>query len=402
MYLEQLILKHQAHRGCLKIELFKDGMDFYFPERSAAARFISFLENVAPIQVKTSKKLISADLKSNTANFKFTNYVEICPLCKDDLVFLPAKVANRLGNIARLVLVKNISNIVHFIDPLTGQTANMTSEAYWRTNLRPLITAARSRLTQYVVLGKEPVVLRPNAAQRIHTKISQKKSRLAHLTLARQADMGNNDAQVEERSHIGYLLKAGDVCVGYDLRETQWVNDEAEEMRETFPDVIIVRKLYGGGEKSRFWKLRRLDMELAEEVVNQRNDMDVDEEDFLQEVEADKEMRSNMNLFKSEALKRKKSANTTVNMVEDKDNDESEDESDDQRIKLEELLDGLDLDASPDNENMNDHESTAILEEGDKAAQDGITFIHREDARNIRSKDAAVAVTSFGQEFLSK
>jgi nonsense-mediated mRNA decay protein 3 len=143
-------------------------------------------------------------------------------------------------------------------------------------------------------------------------------------------------------------------------------------------------------------------MELAEEVVNQRNDMDVDEEDFLQEVEADKEMRSNMNLFKSEALKRKKATKEAVDMVEDKDNDESEDGSDDQRVKLEELLDGLDLDASPDHEMTKDHESAAILEEGEKAAQDGITFIHREDARSIRSKDAAVAVTSFGQEFLSK
>lgn len=88
LYLEQLILKHEAHRGCLSIETFRDGMDFYFPDKSKAARFISFLENVVPIKVKTSKKLVSTDDKSNVANFKFTNLVEICPLCKDDLLFL--------------------------------------------------------------------------------------------------------------------------------------------------------------------------------------------------------------------------------------------------------------------------------------------------------------------------
>jgi nonsense-mediated mRNA decay protein 3 len=51
LYLEQLILKHGAHRGCLSIEVFGDGMDFYFPDKGKAARFISFLENVVPTKV---------------------------------------------------------------------------------------------------------------------------------------------------------------------------------------------------------------------------------------------------------------------------------------------------------------------------------------------------------------
>jgi nonsense-mediated mRNA decay protein 3 len=38
LYLEQLILKHGAHRGCLSIETFRDGMDFYFPDKGKAAR----------------------------------------------------------------------------------------------------------------------------------------------------------------------------------------------------------------------------------------------------------------------------------------------------------------------------------------------------------------------------
>ena len=52
LYLEQLILKHGAHRGCLSIETFKDGMDFYFPDKGKAARFISFLEDVVPMKVR--------------------------------------------------------------------------------------------------------------------------------------------------------------------------------------------------------------------------------------------------------------------------------------------------------------------------------------------------------------
>lgn len=51
LYLEQLILKHGAHRGALSVETFRDGMDFYFPDKGKAARFITFLENCVPIKV---------------------------------------------------------------------------------------------------------------------------------------------------------------------------------------------------------------------------------------------------------------------------------------------------------------------------------------------------------------
>ena len=79
-------------------------------------------------QTKMSKKLIGTDDKSNVSNYKYTSYVEICPLCKDDLLYLPPKTARQLGNISRLVLVKNISNMIHFLDPMTGQTASMNSD----------------------------------------------------------------------------------------------------------------------------------------------------------------------------------------------------------------------------------------------------------------------------------
>jgi nonsense-mediated mRNA decay protein 3 len=58
LYLEQLILKHGAHRGCLSIETFRDGMDFYFPDKGKAARFMAFLESVVPAKVSSSRQVI--------------------------------------------------------------------------------------------------------------------------------------------------------------------------------------------------------------------------------------------------------------------------------------------------------------------------------------------------------
>lgn len=399
LFLEQLILKHGAHRGCLNIETFRDGMDFYFPDKGKASRFIAFLENVCPVKIKTSKKLISTDDKNNLTNFKYTNYVEICPLCKDDLLLLPPRTARNLGNIARLVLVKGISNVIHLIDPLSGQTASLTGDAYWRDPLRPLITAARSRMTRYVVLGKEPILLLQNVSKRKTNR--KQRSRLASLTLAREEDLGTNDAQYDEKSHVGYLLKAGDVCLGYDLKETQFADDEAESLREQgkFPDFVVVRKLYGSaatGEgsttKKRIWRLQRLDVDIAEQttkrVKKDAAEDDEDEEDFMQEVEADREMRGNMNLYKSELVARKADAMNAET--------EGDEDDDDQRIKLDELLDGLALDDGPDGPNGGE-------QEGDSSTgQHGLAYIGREDARHIRQKDTAIAlIGSMDNDFLA-
>ena len=359
--------------------------------------------------MKTSKKLIGTDDKSNVSNYKYTNYVEICPLCKDDLLYLPARTARNHGNISRLVLVKSISNVIHLIDPLTGQTAQLSAESYWRDPIRPVITAARSRMTRFVVLGQEPFFLRRNVSKRSTTR--KQRSRLANLTLARESDLGLNDQQFEERSHIGYLMKAGDVCVGFDLTETQFVEDEAESMRSSgkLPDVVIIRKLYGGvangdadAAKKRKWKLQRLDARVAESMKSGRaakkgaEDDDMDEEDFMREVEADRDMRDQMNLYKSEIFKQQENERESNDAMVDEDNDDD----DDQEIKLEELLDGLQMNDGPDQEDdLSDNIEEFGVEEGEKAAKDGIHYVGREESRLVKDKEGAIPQSSFGKEY---
>ncbi|ACI65023.1 nonsense mediated decay protein 3-like protein [Thalassiosira pseudonana CCMP1335] len=405
LYLEQLILKHGAHRGCLSIETFKDGMDFYFPDKGKANRFISFLEDVVPMKVKSSKKLIGTDDKSNVSNYKYTNLVEICSLCKDDLLFLPKKLARSIGNINRLVLVKNVSNVINVIDPLTGQTGNIESDAYWRDPFRPVITAARTRLTRYVILGKDPVFLERNM------------SKLASITAARESDLGANDSQMEEHSHLGYLMKSGDVCMGYDLTEAQLVDDEAEELRTSgkLPDFVFVRKLYGGvatGEsdaaKKRMFKLKRLDVKDGEEDKPRKKKKDaemenVDEEDFMQELEADKEMRTRVNIYKSDVVAKRDDG--------DSGEEDDEEDEDDQKITLDELLDNLVLDSKPDaaddvmgeeagEEQQQQLQFTGV--EGERAALDNIAYVGRDEAINVNAKDTAVPVAGnvWGKDFL--
>lgn len=366
-------------------------------------------------QVKSSKKLIGTDDKSNVSNYKYTNLVEICSLCKDDLLFLPKKLARSIGNINRLVLVKNVSNVINVIDPLTGQTGNIESDAYWRDPFRPVITAARTRLTRYVILGKDPVFLERNMSKKAVGK--KQRSKLASITAARESDLGANDSQMEEHSHLGYLMKSGDVCMGYDLTEAQLVDDEAEELRTSgkLPDFVFVRKLYGGvatGEsdaaKKRMFKLKRLDVKDGEEDKPRKKKKDaemenVDEEDFMQELEADKEMRTRVNIYKSDVVAKRDDG--------DSGEEDDEEDEDDQKITLDELLDNLVLDSKPDaaddvmgeeagEEQQQQLQFTGV--EGERAALDNIAYVGRDEAINVNAKDTAVPVAGnvWGKDFL--
>mmetsp|Transcript_14558 Transcript_14558/g.20979 ORF Transcript_14558/g.20979 Transcript_14558/m.20979 type:complete len:183 (+) Transcript_14558:357-905(+) len=173
----------------------------------------------------------------------------------------------------------------------------------------------------------------------------------------------------------------------------------------------------------RIWRLQRLDVEVAETMRARSSKKDaemddVDEEDFMQEVEADKEMRKNMNLYKNSGKKKEDGdepmgdgeADQQAVVSQDNDDEANDgDEDDDQEVKLDELLEGLVLDKPPDTEdvtnNMTDEEAWAMAvnaqQEGEKAAKDGINFIGRDHAKQVPDKDSAVPVSSneFSKQF---
>ena len=457
LYLEQVILKHGAHKNCITIETFADGMDFYFGERSAARTFQEFLEDHVPLRLKTSRKLVSQDINSNIDNYKFTIYAEIVPLCKDDLLLLPAPLARNASSISRLCLVKQVGAAVHVVDPANGQTAIITADNFFLEPFHPLVAAGRTKLTRYVVLGKEAVEEKKNAAKR---NTSRQKKRIALLTVMKERDMGVSDLQYVAQAHIGYLCKAGDVVLGYELSETMVNDEEGEEMQAAgkLPDVVIVRKLYGSaavgdGGADRVWGVQRLDVDNTAEdnfggttkrELKKKDDAEADEEDFMQELEANKDMRVNANLYKlAPAMKAKREASTggsaalSADMKSPDDDDDDEFMADDQEVQLDELLDGLaleaglspaeyvsgkdaatggggassadmddalldgDFDGGDDEDDDTPWELKKGEEEGARAKKDGLHFITREDALIQSTKESAVAVSTLGETFMT-
>lgn len=69
----------------------RDGIDVFFMTKGDAAKFTAAVLALAPARVrKESSKLVSKDSKSNVSRSQHTALVELCPLCKGDLVVVAA------------------------------------------------------------------------------------------------------------------------------------------------------------------------------------------------------------------------------------------------------------------------------------------------------------------------
>ena len=56
--------------------------------------------------------------------------------------------------------------------------------------------------------------------------------------------MGVNDATYLIRTHLGSILKAGDLALGYDLQHTIVDDQELDLSLDSTPDVILVKKQF--------------------------------------------------------------------------------------------------------------------------------------------------------------
>ncbi|KAK3306477.1 NMD3 family-domain-containing protein [Chaetomium strumarium] len=335
LLLEQLILKHQAHRDTINIKEEKDGIDFYFAQRNQAEAFIHFLKSVVPVNIKDSRHLISADTHTGNKSYKFNYSAEIVPVCRDDLVALPLRLAKALGNISPLVLCWRIGTSVNLLDPNTLQTAELSSDIYWRAPFQPL--AGATELVEFIVMDIEP------------TGVRKGKWVLGEATVARASDLGVNDNTYFARTHLGNLLHAGDSVMGYMLTGTNFNSDALDAIENsraygsTIPDVVLVKKHYPNRRKNkrRNWKLKRMakdEGELLPKAADQAR-MEAEYEAFLRDVEEDEELRAALALYKN--TKKKKSQQQDADAMSIAETEMTA-EDDGPKISMDELLDDFD------------------------------------------------------------
>ncbi|CAI5503965.1 unnamed protein product [Closterium sp. Naga37s-1] len=342
LFLEQLILKHGADANTINIRQVHDGIDFYYANRSHAQKFVDFVSAVVPAQHRSDKQLVSHDIHTASYNYKYTFSVEICPVCKEDLICLPPKAANACGTAANpLVLCIRVSNSLQLLDPSTLHAIYLDSNQYWRYGFKPLLSSRQ--LVEYVVLDVETVgggggwgggggggAGGAGGAGGVggapHKAGGGALARfvLADVQVARVADFGKNDVIFTARTHLGHLLRPGDYAMGYDLHGANLNSDDLARYsnRATLPDVVLVRKSYEEKRKKRrgkprAWKLKQLDMEVDEGAaergaergerggggggakgrIDEERDA-ADKERFLEELEEDADMRSRIAVYR--------------------------------------------------------------------------------------------------------
>ncbi|ORY34325.1 RNA binding protein [Naematelia encephala] len=329
LWLEQLILKHNAHKDTININEKRDGLDFFYTERNAAIKMVEFLTGVVPVRTKSSEQLISSDTHSNTANYKFTYSVEIVPVCKDDLVVLPKAQAKAWGNISPLTICSRVGNTIHLLDPMTLQQTDVTAPIYWRQPFDSLATVAD--LVEFIVLDIEPsgpVRGKYVLADAQVTRASSSGSK------ADQEGMGD-DGVYHTRTHLGSILQPGDTVLGYHLTNANFNSDAFEALEQTrIPDVILVKKTYPNRRRKsrpRNWKLRSIAKE-AEDATNDSNvvgrgalgrrggndqkNVERDYELFLRDLEEDREMRAAINLYRTDPVKKDASGDVEMGAVD--------------------------------------------------------------------------------------
>ncbi|XP_058746745.1 uncharacterized protein LOC131619691 [Vicia villosa] len=229
--LKHAILKHGVAANAVRINEMKHGLDYFFANRIHVNKLLDFIKGRLPVRVSESKELVSHD----TNDYKYTFSVEVCPICRQDLIFLPPNVASSLGNIGPIVICTMVTNVITLFDPLTLTQCCLDGDMYWRAPFKSLLT--REELVEYLVLDVKEVC----------SKVNGKKFGLANAEVARVDDLGKNDTRFSIKTHLGYLLEAGDYALGYDSCEANCSGSSEIGLKEHIGDgVILMRKTYGG------------------------------------------------------------------------------------------------------------------------------------------------------------
>ena len=267
--IEAAIAKNnEVRKHVLSMEITKNGFDFYFMEFMHAQAFSSFLAHITPMKVKTTQKLVSEDIRNNTAHVKHTTICDMVPLCRDDLIMCDKRATKdgcAVGRLSgRICIVNKVSGLIQLVDACPSRNgidlafADLHPEKYWRGEKYYNVVFSGKRMTKFIILdveicesdrhlgniGCSDDVLYSGP----HCGLG--KYAVADVEVAREDDFGSSDQTFHCTTHLGNLLQTGDTVLGYDLVSSVLPGSvDNSSMKLSFtshfemPDIILVRKV---------------------------------------------------------------------------------------------------------------------------------------------------------------
>lgn len=267
--LENALSKNaDVRKHVLSMETTRNGFDFYFLQVMHAQQFTHYIAKVAPMKTKTTSKMVSEDVKNNTANVKHTTVCDLVPICRDDLVICDKNAAKDgcgAGKLSgRMCIVHRVSSIVQFVDAAPSRNSiadafsDLNPEKYWKGEKYYRVVFTSERLVRFVVLDVE---LCESSSHIPHYGDKEDKPlyngpqsgvdkyALADVTLIRESDFGKTDETFNCTTHLGNLLSSGDTVLGYDLVSSVLPGADEWSLKNSFnasfvlPDVVLVKKV---------------------------------------------------------------------------------------------------------------------------------------------------------------
>lgn len=296
LYLEQLMLRTKAHEKCTQVKEVPDGLDFYFSHRNHSTQMINFLQSNVPHKYKESKELVSHDVHTSVYNYKFTYKLEMPRVCKEDLIIMPKALCKELGGHNALGVCMKVTNNIHLYDPVTLKTYQMNADQYFKYESDCELIQFRGKECEFMVVGVEAD---RDMASKMHTTFNNFEFKFAHLDL----QVPGSETLKFTDCYFGNILKHGDMVIGYDIKKMNIYEDlQMMGHQRTIPDVVLIRKQYPERKRRKLWKLQRMDIEKNELAPKKpkkgKADEEIDMEEFMNELEQDKAMRSKINLIR--------------------------------------------------------------------------------------------------------
>ncbi|WRX21757.1 Nmd3 [Theobroma cacao] len=314
----------------VKLKVQKEVLNGAILEQSYVVEYVQ-QDHMCESCTRHDKQLVSHDPKNNNYNYKYTFSVEISPICREDLICLPPKVAASLGNLGPLVICTKVTNNIALLDPFTLRQCFLDTDQYWRHSFKSLLGSRQ--LVEYDVFDVEVVSPEYN--------VGGSKYVLADIEVARITDYGK---LFYIRTHLGHILKPGDRALGYDLYGANSNDMELDKYKGlVLPEAILIKKSYEEKRqkkrgKPRSWKLKSLDMEVDDTKGRAYEEkMNSEYEGFLRDLEENPELRFNLSLYRNRDYQPSEMASVS--------------EGDDMpSVPLEELLADLELSEQEDGE----------------------------------------------------
>lgn len=154
LFLENLLLKCNMNENIINIVSNPDGLDFHFLSRTDALKFCDFILSKTMSKCKNSKHLINHDANNNTYNYLYTFSIDICPICKYDLIFFPKGLANKYGIKNVFYLCIHVSIFIILINPFSSANhVYVSPERYNKNPFLPLLSKADAKV--FLILNIE-------------------------------------------------------------------------------------------------------------------------------------------------------------------------------------------------------------------------------------------------------